>query len=433
MSDFRIEVEWEEADGVQGPELRATWARLALLVDGETITKLLGHSDTYRESVIVPLYPLAEWITLNWWQLFYEVPSSHRESVADYDSRHCLRAAREGYAYPPLTITPSGSVMELSWSPETLPNVGIEFIGSGTAEVEASSVIDAFEWLNNLVVTRLYESGIEGTLLQKEWDYLLNMDASEAEFCEAAGSLGLDPFRLEADVAEVIERAASELPSDIVEEFFDAVDVSRLSEEAGVIRRILSEVSDSDYSIEGFEDLHGCLADEQNGRRPWNEGYRLANMLRERAGLNGQPLSELGVISRAIDVDEDELEAGVREVPREASDFDAILGYNRQNSPGIGIRHGAPESIRFSFCRALCEITVDRNYRPALVTRARTERQKRNRAFAAEFLLPSRELRRRFRAGVITEDEIEMLSEEFGVNTLTVQHQLENHGIAKVV
>lgn len=434
MTDFNIEVEWQEAaEGIRGPELRATWARLAMDTDGKPITKVLGPSDTYRESVIVPLYPLVEWIVLHWWQLFYEVPSPTRESVVDYESRHSLREAREGYAYPPLTITPSGSLTELSWSPEELPHAGVEFIGSGTVEVELSAAQGAFEWLTNLVVKRLYEQEIEGTLLQREWEYLRGLEDPERQFCKAVGSLGLDPLALERDAGESIEKIAGDLPQAVVDEFFDAVDISRLNEEAEAVQGFLARISETDYSVEGLEDLHGCLADQQNGQRPWKEGYRLAGLLRDRAQLDGQPLPTLPDVAEAVGFGPDDLNAVMTELSSSVSDFDAILGYNQSDNPGIAMRGGAPESVRFGFCRSLCEITLDRTLSPALVTKARTERQKRNRAFAAEFLLPSDELRARFQSGIATGEQVEDIADEFGVSILTVQHQLENHRIARIV
>ena len=54
-----------------------------------------------------------------------------------------------------------------------------------------------------------------------------------------------------------------------------------------------------------------------------------------------------------------------------------------------------PEQVRFSFCRGLFEYLTAPGTPSTLVTVARTDRQKRNRAFAAELLAPADWIRER--------------------------------------
>ena len=69
----------------------------------------------------------------------------------------------------------------------------------------------------------------------------------------------------------------------------------------------------------------------------------------------------------------------------------------------------------------------------SLVTKASTERQQRNRAFAAEFLAPSAGLRDRISDQFVDRDQVADLAEEFGVSPYVVEHQIENHRIAELV
>ena len=67
-----------------------------------------------------------------------------------------------------------------------------------------------------------------------------------------------------------------------------------------------------------------------------------------------------------------------------------------------------------------------------LITKAHSERQQRNRAFAAEFLAPESGLRQRVTRPVVDGDDIDELAAAFGVSSLVVAHQIQNHGIAEV-
>ena len=55
-----------------------------------------------------------------------------------------------------------------------------------------------------------------------------------------------------------------------------------------------------------------------------------------------------------------------------------------------------------------------------------------NRAFAAEFLAPSVQLRKEIKNSVLDRDEVERLAKMFGVSAFVIEHQLKNHQIAKV-
>ena len=85
--------------------------------------------------------------------------------------------------------------------------------------------------------------------------------------------------------------------------------------------------------------------------------------------------------------------------------------------------------MRFLLCRALGEVFYSRG--DALLTKGATARQRLNRAFAAEFLAPSRSLAKRIVHPTVDGEQVDDLAEEFGVSTRVIQHQLENHQIAE--
>jgi hypothetical protein len=79
MSGLRFECDWEDPKGVLVPELRSTWARLTIFVNETPVTQVYDHgANSVRNGIYLPLYPLAEWLAINWWTVFHELEVSRR-------------------------------------------------------------------------------------------------------------------------------------------------------------------------------------------------------------------------------------------------------------------------------------------------------------------------------------------------------------------
>jgi len=172
-SDFAIDFKWVDAqDGVQGAELKATWAELSIIVNGRAITKVYDERlKTTRDFVCLPLYPLAEWLAEQW-QYLWSKPA--QQSVAATCQTNCSKCfsfvdCREGYALPPVRIEPTGCYfVTVSWLPERLPNCRLNFLEQGTILLENETVKGELSSLVDAVVDRLHTSGITDTYLQQE-------------------------------------------------------------------------------------------------------------------------------------------------------------------------------------------------------------------------------------------------------------------------
>src|SRR5690554_6418275 len=96
-------------DAVAAPELRATFSTLEIWVDGECVT--MSHdidNQSVRRSIVVSMYPVAEWIAFNWWLLVRNSRASSYLHRSDVRARHSLTAAGDGYAWPDLSVLPQG-------------------------------------------------------------------------------------------------------------------------------------------------------------------------------------------------------------------------------------------------------------------------------------------------------------------------------------
>lgn len=193
MSEIRFDFEWVDPQGARGPELRATWARLAIWADSKCVSRVLDQDvKSVRDAVYLPLYPLAEWLATHWWTLLVEVPSPERVADPKYAERHSLRSARDGFALPSASITGEGDHIRLSWVREALPNYRVEFIEEGTAYIPVKVFRQSLAAFINAVLGRLQAEGISGTVLQEEWAALQALSKEEEEFCEVTAALGLD-------------------------------------------------------------------------------------------------------------------------------------------------------------------------------------------------------------------------------------------------
>lgn len=427
---FRFETEWIAADGVRGRELAATWASLLIGVDDEIVTRVVDErARTVRDHVYVPLYVLAEWLVTNWWFLFHEVENPAKEGDPAYARRHALGASREGYALPNLHVAPAGARTRLAWTPERLEWAGVEFLRAGGAWIESDEFRDRCSEFVDLVVRRLAALDVEGTLLQEEWAAIRTAGADEAKFCRVAAGLGWDPYAVD-DVQRAAVLGLDEVLSGaVLEDAVAILDADSLDAEATAIAGALAAGKAAGLSLERLGSLRTPI---QPAAGPWTTGYALARHLRQRLDLDGAPLASTAALGDALGEGPDAIEAVIQ--PRRfgaAALLDGVVTSDANGRPAFAIRRGRDAARRFQFCRGLAEVLVSPGS-DALLTQARTERQQRNRAFAAEFLAPSSGLRARVSGPAVDEDEVDALAAEFGVSPWLIAHQLRNHEIARI-
>lgn len=433
MSKLTFKFDWDDPAGVRGEELRATWARLSIFVGDEPVTLVFDEiSRTVRDSVYVPLYPLAEWLVTHWWTLRNEVDTPERTADTRYDTRHSLREAREGYALPSLQCRSVGDAIRCAWESEKLPRHRLLFVSSGVEYIDIASFEEAIAELVTAVVARLGETSVRGTLLEEEWSAITGADEEERAFCNVAGALGLDPYDLTELQAREIVEAASRIPNEVHGEFFAVADPRTLIEESERLRQAVCACQENTTDLTFFKDLRSRspFATLNRLRPPWRQGYEAARALREQLSLSGSPLRTDGELAEALHLSAGQFEEAIYHMPQRSSVVDAVVGLNSNDSPGFAISEARSESARFHFCRGLFEYWSSRSEGVFAITRSASNRQKRNRAFAAEFLAPSSALCQRVAGAFLNLDDIDKLASEFGVSSYVISHQIQNHRIA---
>ena len=435
MQRLRFEIDWVDAEQINGPELSATWASLRICAGDSVITRVLDErAKTVRDFVYVPLYPLAEWLATNWWFLTQEINNPAKEGDPAFHRRHALSASREGYAFPDLEVFASGGWTRLAWKQSISPWIKVEFLDQGEIQIDSSEFRDACAGVVDQVIRRLVSFDIEETFLQEEWAAVQAADRDESEFCATAAGLGLDPYALDDAKRALVLELAEKLSGAVLEEAVAALDPQTLRTGCSAITGAIAGAKSNGLLLERLGLIHQKVHPDEGAARlhPWTAGYDLARRLRKALELDGTPLATMPQLAEVIGETPELLDRVTKPVGLHgAALVDGVIAWKDDQSPAFGFRQLGEHSRRFHFCRALAEVLAAPRT-DTLLTKANSERQQRNRAFAAEFLAPSLGLQERISGQTVDGDQIDELADEFGVSSRVIEHQVQNHHIARV-
>jgi len=426
-TEVRIEWEWLPAPTIRAPELRATWARLEIHVASECVTLVEDHeSRSARRAIYCPLYPLAEWIAYNWWFLRADSrpasaaahPSGPRLETRQYH-RHNVRGAGDGFLWPNLLVVPQGVTTQFTWQADPATDQApIRFLSSGQAIIDTDRAVLKLTEFVESVLARLREVGLNETPLASEWQAIQETDEDEVAFCLAAARLGLDPYGEAKVYEDDILHAATVLGSDLFGDFVDAVEPTDINlglEWINSARQAIQVLTASPTTA-----LPALHADDDRTAwsrpRPWELGWERARQVRNAIGISsGVPLNienTLAVTTR----------------PNQGRGFQAFGSRDADTGPSVVLsRHSRDTARRFVLARAMWHIIWGES-RDFLVTSAYTDKQKIERAFAAELLAPAAGVAERISAYPSTDDldEIEETADHFRVSPMIIEHQIRN-------
>lgn len=427
---FRLDFEWQDPGAAKGEELRATWGSICIHLGEACITELQDRrSRSVRRQLYLPLYPLAEWIACNWWFLTTETEC---RSVNDreFERRHNLRWAREGFALPSLSIVSLGDSAELRWDQSEVPDSGIKFLSRGCVRLPGFKVAEVLREFVDAVVARLLDSGIQDTLLQSEWQAITTSDEAEIAYCRAAAQLGVDPYATSPLVERELLAAASSVRPELLHELLALSSATSLTADTTRLRLATAIIADDTSMTDALVRLRGVLSAVCGAGTAWERGYGYAAIAR--SALGGENWKSTTIEELADRLQIDQLEHLLLPAADACGVFDAILGVNSCGNPRWLLQKKSDASRQFTFCRAIFEYLTGCDGRFSTVSKLRTDRQQMSRAFAAEFLAPHEMLRSDLSGAWVTEEEIDDLASVYGVSSFVIRHQIENHSLANV-
>ncbi|MEI6389003.1 MAG: hypothetical protein WCQ50_20530 [Spirochaetota bacterium] len=428
MTSFALDHEWVEMTSGSEPVLDSTFAYLEIIVnDRSTLAILDKRGKTVRSRVLVPLFPLARWLVSNWWALFFEPESPYRNIFnPGYFSRHSMRSVGDGFAFPAFAIHPEGSFARLEWNQTSTAFQNIDYVSEGSAHIKRSLVSEGVSDLIESVLSRLEARDVGDEGLLDEWKAIREIPEEEAEFCEAAARLGLDPYDLDGDSAQSLIEIWEALPVMVRKDVFSASEFSNLGRAADWVCSGLGKIERDDASDGTWKRIRSLIGRGEVGQFPWLEGYRVAREIRGKAGFGDSIPIDLekaaGAEFRVLS-DEKPLIRGI----------DALFGMSKHSAPCCFTPKRNKTGQRFVQARALFDfLTLDAG-QPSVITCAITERQQASRAFAAELLAPASLVKQRISSDAISENEISELADEFQVSEHVISRQIANHRICSIL
>ena len=440
---IEFQVEWQDAPGVRDPVLERTWCRLTMDVGGQVVTRAIDHrSQSLRDGIYGSALPLCRWIVENWWCLQYEAYRFHRPSRSHdlarnvdhraWVQRHSLRAVGEGGVLPDLMLFRDGDAIVVRWLPDesdaTYPF--LRFVGKGEARLAAQEVMHGLTDFVLRVLERVEEMDApEVEALSRDWAAITTATPDERELCVWSGRLGLDPYdpdELTDRREELLKASMSSLEGKLKGDLLDAATADALPADVHWIAAAHELALGS-----GFSAGNGPEMEYRAPRQTAHEtGYECARRIRQHLfGANGGPVADMRAVMQDLGWAEEPL---LITDSKPASPFDAMLDRSDSGAPVVVAYQGddiKPERFRLARSLFLHHFATAQARR--LVTPAHTWDQQASRAFAAEFLAPTGALAKQV-AGPVSFSDIDKLGDEYRVNSLVIEHQIDNHQLGFV-
>jgi hypothetical protein len=395
------------------PEERVTVADVRLLVDSRNVMQHFADGELSDHATIA-LYGLAHGLTHDWWSIF-----------GGRDREFSLLNYRSGYLLPDVRFWFDGSAFEVEVQEKAYRDPDLRFWGGMKQTLSREEGEAALGGMIEMILTRLKAKGIEGTSAQLRWKRVQHSRKSgELRFCETAGSLGLDPYAIEDDAADFIERA---------EQIFEPEPLMEFA--AGAKGAKPAPLLDWVDRMRRFRGFRYRLADlgpmakqverdtpQKAGEAAWAVGYRRARKMR-----------------KALNMSQNDRLASYRELAKLlgggasyniADHVDGIKALRSEREDGIQIHlrsQGQTGDARsghlFALARAVGDVVCFPKSALAPINDAHhAYRQAAGRAFAAEFLAPIDEIRSMIR----DRKDLVTIASTFSVSSAVIEHQVEN-------
>ena len=397
MSDsFKIELDWLEGSDRELVE-RESFAQIVVSAGNQITTELEDlFSRTIRPGPRVSAHSLAFWLVENWWRLRWE-PESKSTS---WRLSHVVAAAGGGFAWPDLSFASDGvhvlvearSTFDGSASP-------VRYIRDVDVQISAAAFEAGIDEFVERVLARLSAFSSAETDLSGLWRQLRSErdDHELARTRQLEALLGFDPDEAPDGLMGSLRAATPQVGVEAVDEIAAAAkeqasrtleDILRRARDSAITMRV-----DSTAAIRA-----GSAGSAACDELPWQRAARVAKSARDAWGIGPGPVGSSTL-------------ADCLQFP------ETLLDFTQANGLALGDTIVASDEDRLL---------------PA--TFAKTDRQKFQRAFAQEFLLPFDELRAELGAHSpsdtdILDEDIEDVARRYEVSPLVVRTTLVNKGV----
>ncbi|WP_315764624.1 MULTISPECIES: hypothetical protein [unclassified Bradyrhizobium] len=417
---FQIEALWEKQPEASAVDL----AKITIIVGARSVTRLVDSStNETRDYVRASAVSLAIWFADNWWRLRWE-PIETKSNVS-WRLRHEITSASGGVTWPPLMIYGVGERVVVAPISTALE------IGSGPVEFRAIPV--------SILPAKAYEAGVNNffdNVLKscegaRDWEPLNNLvqqltsewsDPDVSSWRRLEAKLGYDPDEAPEGLIEKFVDLEKALGSASIEE---AALSSQGARSAAVLEKALdaSRVSKVAVNLAAARSVADPKNDRDSTKPIWQVAENAAVRLRlaSTGRLDGPFLNPdlSDVIHQKWSKIKNAL-ATARHLP-----------YATRMNDGAGAEKLAmqaisPEGRRFEIARIIGDAVWTNDDRFGVVSRAKTDRQKFQRAFAQSLLCPFEDLVQHIDLTNPTKDQIDAAARRYQVHPEVVRTVLVN-------
>ena len=421
-ASFQIRADWPKAPkkGVRDV------AHLSILVGDNVLTKLAEvEAGTVRDYVRSSAVTLSLWLADNWWRLRWESIHDNRRPSADWRLRHELTSAPGGTIWPPIMIYGTGERVVIA------PSFGMNISTGPIRFLDVSTV--------TTVPGNAYEAGLDdffGVVLQacvqaQDAPALATVvsqlreeraDSSLAAWRGLEARLGYDPDDAPDGLIEGLSALEDRLGESAVEEAAVAAPGARAQE-------VLKDAVDASEASGITADLG--IADAVDKRlferraSPWQWGEDASRAVRKLINAPHGAILD-NVLGEVLGTAWVELKSAAATAQR--------LPYGARLQKQGSTQKLAPQTRagidrRFELARIVADAIWPSNEVFGVISRAKTERQKFQRAFAQSLLCPFSDLRQQIDLAGPTEEQIVNAAKNFRVRPAVVQTLLVNKGV----
>jgi hypothetical protein len=425
---FDIEIErWEKA-GHADAAVRITAASLRISFADKVATRhTASWLKSVRESASLAAYPLAIWFTKCWWRLRWE-PAALGLAKSSWRAAHELAFADRAFEWPPLVIGSLGEKLFAVCSPEEHSSSGLRYVDSFRTSISGAEFESAVDSFVEQTIARL--AGLADSELSVLWNKLAKdrADPDRASYRRLEALLGFNPDEASAELIQAVEGVAAKADPLAVNELVSAFGSSR--EDLNVLVSKTSDVIQPGAGIQGrilrVASPTATLHDgEAMKMPPWVAGRRLAGQCRNAFGFGLEPISDqklgdlLSLTSAQVC---DEHLTMAQGLP-----FGVAIRNVDNDNTGFLFRRSQRVGRRFEAARFLADAHLSSPENTwMLETDTKTDRQKAQRAFAVEFMMPFNSLSN-FLGDDFDDESLEKAACHYGVSSTAVQRQLQDN------
>ena len=427
MTDLQLSITNWEAAGQGAADVLASTGRMRLQVGDINLTE---HEDTFSrtigQEVLVSAYPLALWLAANWWRLLYEPrPPERLRPTADWRLAHEWPAANAGTIWPALVMANEGGTIQFQASVAAgSPRQSIRYLNTLPVPVsipreQVESTLDAFI---SSVLSRLEAWDGNPTELLDLWQDVQaeRSDGGTSYFRQMEACLGFDPDEAPEPLLEQASQLAATMGPHNFNEIAPIYGRAGQTQAPGL--QHLQQLLESPALLAKLQHFDITIQNPSPSRTPWRRAQQLAGALRQHLDLSNEPIPTdllcdlFGLTTQAFE----------STLPPKGQPI-AVAAPSPTGQIALHLRKRYPSSRRFELARFIGDalVTGSRTGSWCVSSDIPTERQRIQRAFAAEFLCPAEGALEQL-SGDYSEPALEQVAERFGVSTEIVENLIAN-------